>query len=216
MTARLRNPPVADTFSLPGWTASVIYCWRGPQCGPRLAQRQQSPCWSAKGAERMLPVARRRRGDRVRSALGGVRAGAVQPDKISALITEVRDAEVDAALILTSFHQSPLPLAAAPDGRRRLDWCDQRGLPRLAARSAPSNRAAAPRAREKPLPGAGRRFPARRMGPLAVRGRCRMWRPGLGPIRTSSSIRAPPPVPAGPRQNTAECWWPAWWTPAIG
>jgi ADP-heptose:LPS heptosyltransferase len=37
--------------------------------------------------------------------------GAVEPDKISALITRVRDAEVDAALILTSFHQSPLPLA---------------------------------------------------------------------------------------------------------
>jgi ADP-heptose:LPS heptosyltransferase len=30
---------------------------------------------------------------------------------MSALITTVRDAEVDAALILTSFHQSPLPLA---------------------------------------------------------------------------------------------------------
>lgn len=37
--------------------------------------------------------------------------GPVEPDKISALITAVRDAEVDAALILTSFHQSPLPLA---------------------------------------------------------------------------------------------------------
>ena len=37
--------------------------------------------------------------------------GPVQPEQMSALITTVRGAEVDAALILTSFHQSPLPLA---------------------------------------------------------------------------------------------------------
>ena len=37
--------------------------------------------------------------------------GPVQPEQMSALITTVHDAEVDAALILTSFHQSPLPLA---------------------------------------------------------------------------------------------------------
>jgi ADP-heptose:LPS heptosyltransferase len=37
--------------------------------------------------------------------------GPVQPEKISALIRTVHNAEVDAALILTSFHQSPLPLA---------------------------------------------------------------------------------------------------------
>jgi ADP-heptose:LPS heptosyltransferase len=37
--------------------------------------------------------------------------GPVQPEQMSALITKIRDAEVDAALILTSFHQSPLPMA---------------------------------------------------------------------------------------------------------
>jgi ADP-heptose:LPS heptosyltransferase len=37
--------------------------------------------------------------------------GPVRPEKMSALITTIHDAEVDAALILTSFHQSPLPLA---------------------------------------------------------------------------------------------------------
>jgi ADP-heptose:LPS heptosyltransferase len=37
--------------------------------------------------------------------------GPVQPQEMSALITTVQEGEVDAALILTSFHQSPLPLA---------------------------------------------------------------------------------------------------------
>jgi ADP-heptose:LPS heptosyltransferase len=37
--------------------------------------------------------------------------GPVEPAKMSALVTTVRLAQVDAALILTSFHQSPLPLA---------------------------------------------------------------------------------------------------------
>jgi ADP-heptose:LPS heptosyltransferase len=35
----------------------------------------------------------------------------VRPEQISALIAAVSDVQVDAALILTSFHQSPLPLA---------------------------------------------------------------------------------------------------------
>jgi ADP-heptose:LPS heptosyltransferase len=37
--------------------------------------------------------------------------GPVDPAAVDALVTSVRDAHVDAALVLTSFHQSPLPLA---------------------------------------------------------------------------------------------------------
>src|SRR3954463_13468559 len=37
--------------------------------------------------------------------------GPLDPAAVDALVTAVRAADVDAALVLTSFHQSPLPLA---------------------------------------------------------------------------------------------------------
>lgn len=37
--------------------------------------------------------------------------GGLDPTRVEALVAQVRDARVDAGLILTSFHQSPLPLA---------------------------------------------------------------------------------------------------------
>ncbi len=41
----------------------------------------------------------------------GYRAAGVEPGHLSALVHEVRDLAVDAAVVLCSFHQSPLPLA---------------------------------------------------------------------------------------------------------
>ena len=37
--------------------------------------------------------------------------GPVDPDAVGALVATLRGAEIDAALVITSFHQSPLPLA---------------------------------------------------------------------------------------------------------
>ena len=145
--------------------------------------------------------------------------GAVQPDKISALITEDSRRRGRRRADLDIFSPiAPATGAAAPDGRRRLDRCDQRGLPRLAARSAPSNPPAAPRARTKPLPGAGRRFPARRDGASPS---CARPLPEVAPWTGSDPYLVFHPgastqFPPAQRQNTAECWWPAWWTPAIG
>ena len=64
----------------------------------------------------------------------GFDSPAADPESVEALVAELRERSYDEAVIFTSFHQSPLPMALlcrlGPSGSRR---GQQRGLPRVAA-----------------------------------------------------------------------------------
>ena len=110
----------------------------------------------------------------------------VDPADVDALVARLRARRYDEAVIFTSFHQSPLPMALLlPAGRRAARRRDQRGLPGLAAR-----RPAAAGCRRRRLPGR----------PRGRALRCLAAAAGLPPARRRrrpAAARAPPPSPRG-------------------
>ena len=184
-SARRRRPAaggraVTRTCSSPGWTTPATCCWPGPpvRAVAAGATRVTLLCGPA-GAEAAAAAARRRRGRGRRRASGSrpdPPAGRPRRRRAPRSTSSPRSARTR-ALILTSFHQSPLPAgAAAADGRRAPDRRDQRGLPRRAARRPPPR---APTTSPRPERGAvaGARAGLRRCPP-ATTAALRVRRPG--------------------------------------